>query len=79
MMLMPKIEARLLQDVSLHRFKPEALRSAQGLGWQPGDFPLAETYYAHCLSIPLFPSLTDEEQQYVIDCIREFVTVHLSS
>ncbi|TGE08692.1 UDP-4-amino-4,6-dideoxy-N-acetyl-beta-L-altrosamine transaminase [Hymenobacter fodinae] len=45
----------------------------QRLGWQPGDFPLAEAYYAHCLSIPLFPSLTDEEQQYVIDCIREFV------
>jgi UDP-4-amino-4,6-dideoxy-N-acetyl-beta-L-altrosamine transaminase len=45
----------------------------QQLGWQPGDFPLAEAYYAHCLSIPLFPSLTDEEQQYVIDCIREFV------
>jgi UDP-4-amino-4,6-dideoxy-N-acetyl-beta-L-altrosamine transaminase len=45
----------------------------QGLGWQAGDFPLAEAYYAHCLSIPLFPSLTDEEQQYVIDCIWEFV------
>lgn len=45
----------------------------QQLGWQPGNFPLAETYYAHCLSIPLFPSLTDEEQLYVIDCIREFV------
>ncbi|TGD80833.1 UDP-4-amino-4,6-dideoxy-N-acetyl-beta-L-altrosamine transaminase [Hymenobacter wooponensis] len=43
------------------------------LGWKPGDFPLAEAYYAHCLSIPLFPSLTDEEQQYVIDCIREFL------
>lgn len=45
----------------------------QQLGWHPGDFPLAETYYAHCLSIPLFPSLSDEEQLYVIDCIREFV------
>ncbi|MET4105248.1 UDP-4-amino-4,6-dideoxy-N-acetyl-beta-L-altrosamine transaminase [Hymenobacter sp. UYP22] len=45
----------------------------QGLGWKPGDFPRAEAYYAYCLSIPLFPSLTDEEQQYVIDCIREFV------
>ncbi|MBG8554811.1 UDP-4-amino-4,6-dideoxy-N-acetyl-beta-L-altrosamine transaminase [Hymenobacter guriensis] len=45
----------------------------QGLGWLPGDFPLAENYYAHCLSIPLFPTLTDEEQQYVIDCIRAFV------
>ncbi|OWP62334.1 UDP-4-amino-4,6-dideoxy-N-acetyl-beta-L-altrosamine transaminase [Hymenobacter amundsenii] len=45
----------------------------QGLGWLEGDFPLAEAYYDHCLSIPLFPSLTDEEQQYVIDCIQEFV------
>lgn len=44
----------------------------QGLGWQEGDFPLAENYYAHCLSIPLFPSLSDEEQQYVVACIREF-------
>ncbi|NVO85221.1 UDP-4-amino-4,6-dideoxy-N-acetyl-beta-L-altrosamine transaminase [Hymenobacter terrestris] len=46
----------------------------QGLGWLEGDFPKAEAYYAHCLSIPLFPSLTDEEQQYVIACIREFVS-----
>lgn len=45
----------------------------QRLGWKPGDFPLAEAYYAHCLSIPLFPSLTDEEQQYVIDSILEIV------
>ncbi|WP_303311175.1 UDP-4-amino-4,6-dideoxy-N-acetyl-beta-L-altrosamine transaminase [Hymenobacter sp. BT730] len=46
----------------------------QGLGWKSGDFPQAEQYYAHCLSIPMFPSLTDEEQQYVVECVREFVT-----
>jgi UDP-4-amino-4,6-dideoxy-N-acetyl-beta-L-altrosamine transaminase len=45
----------------------------QELGWKPGDFPHAEAYYAQCLSIPMFPTLTDEEQQYVIDCILEFV------
>jgi dTDP-4-amino-4,6-dideoxygalactose transaminase len=45
----------------------------QDLGWHLGDFPLAEAYYAHCLSIPLFPSLTDDEQQYVIDCIWKFI------
>lgn len=45
----------------------------QGLGWKPGDFPKAEAYYAHCLSIPLYPSLTDKEQDYVIRCIREVV------
>ena len=45
----------------------------EGLGWKAGDFPLAEEYYARCLSIPLFPTLTDEEQEYVVACIVEFL------
>ena len=45
----------------------------RGLGWQPGDFPHAEAYYARCLSLPMFPTLTDEQQQYVIGCIREVI------
>ena len=45
----------------------------EALGWREGDFPHAETYYQHCLSIPLFPTLTDEEQDYVVACITEFV------
>lgn len=45
----------------------------EALGWREGDFPRAEEYYQHCLSIPLFPTLTDEEQDYVIACIREFI------
>jgi dTDP-4-amino-4,6-dideoxygalactose transaminase len=42
------------------------------LGWKSGDFPHAEAYYARCLSLPLYPTLTDEEQAYVINCVREF-------
>ncbi len=45
----------------------------QSLGNKKGDFPNAENYYAHCLSIPLFPTLTDEEQTFVIEQILEFV------
>jgi UDP-4-amino-4,6-dideoxy-N-acetyl-beta-L-altrosamine transaminase len=45
----------------------------QQLGWKAGDFPLAEAYYARCLSLPMFPSLTNEEQQYVIDSVQEFL------
>lgn len=41
-------------------------------GWKPGDYPNAEAYYAHCLSLPMFPTLTDEEQAYVIDSVLEF-------
>lgn len=43
------------------------------LGWKPGDFPNAETYYAHGLSLPLFPTLTNDEQDYVIEMVTKFL------
>jgi len=42
------------------------------LGWKDGDMPNAEKYYKHCLSLPMYPTLTEEEQQFVIDKITEF-------
>lgn len=41
-------------------------------GYNEGDMPNVETYYKHCLSIPMFPTLTDENQQYVIKTIEDF-------
>ena len=35
--------------------------------------PVAEDYYEHCLALPMFPSLTNEEQEYVIQKVLEFV------
>ncbi len=42
------------------------------LGWKMGDFPKAEAYYEKCLSLPLFQTLTNEQQEYVIASINEF-------
>jgi len=42
-------------------------------GWNKGDMPVAEAYYEHCLSLPMYPTLTDEEQQYVIEQVKNFV------
>ncbi|ERP31035.1 UDP-4-amino-4,6-dideoxy-N-acetyl-beta-L-altrosamine transaminase [Chitinivibrio alkaliphilus] len=36
-------------------------------GFKRGMFPHCEQYYAECLSLPLYPSLTAEEQDYVIE------------
>jgi UDP-4-amino-4,6-dideoxy-N-acetyl-beta-L-altrosamine transaminase len=41
-------------------------------GWKEGDLPHAENYYKHCISLPMFPTLTNEEQQYVIDMVNQF-------
>ena len=46
----------------------------EGLGWKAGDFPHAEAYYAECLSLPLYPTLSDEEQDYVVASIAEFLS-----
>jgi len=43
------------------------------LGWKKGDFPQSEAYYARCLSLPMYPALTDAEQDYVVACVAEFL------
>ncbi|MEM8878148.1 MAG: UDP-4-amino-4,6-dideoxy-N-acetyl-beta-L-altrosamine transaminase [Pseudomonadota bacterium] len=43
------------------------------LGFKHGDFPNAESYYAGAISLPLFPALTDAEQDFVIDQVRHSV------
>lgn len=42
------------------------------LGWKEGSMPAAEQYYKYCISLPMFPTLTDEEQRFVIDSIHAF-------
>lgn len=44
----------------------------KNLGWKEGDCPVAEEYYKHCLALPMFPTLTEEEQDYVIEKVLEF-------
>ncbi|WP_446665343.1 DegT/DnrJ/EryC1/StrS family aminotransferase [Flexivirga sp. B27] len=43
------------------------------LGWRRGQFPVAETYSAQEISLPMFPGLADADVDRVIDLVREFV------
>ncbi len=38
-------------------------------GYKWGDYPISEEYYEKALSIPLYPKMTDEEDDYIIDSI----------
>ena len=35
-----------------------------------GCFDSADTYFERCISLPLYPDMTDDEQQYVIEILR---------
>ena len=41
-------------------------------GYKKGDFPAAEAYYDKCLSIPMYHSLSDDDQNFVIDTVLNF-------
>ncbi|HRZ78150.1 MAG TPA: DegT/DnrJ/EryC1/StrS family aminotransferase, partial [Bacteroidales bacterium] len=42
-------------------------------GWKPGDLPIAEAYYTQCLSLPMYPAHTEEEQEFVINRVLEYL------
>lgn len=43
----------------------------RNLGFAPGDFPEAEAYYRQALSLPIFPELSDTDQDSVIRILSE--------
>jgi dTDP-4-amino-4,6-dideoxygalactose transaminase len=38
-------------------------------GYRTGDFPIAEKVYSRCLSLPIFPAMSDEDVAYVIESV----------
>lgn len=45
----------------------------QTQGYQWGDYPNAEEYYNHCISLPLYPDLTDEDLEEIVKRIKELL------
>lgn len=43
------------------------------LGYRPGDLPVAEDVMRRCLSLPMFPELTDEQVRYVSDVLHRLI------
>jgi len=42
------------------------------LNYKPGDFPNAEHAAKHTLALPIYPELTDAQQEYVVAKIKQF-------
>ncbi|GGG80078.1 UDP-4-amino-4,6-dideoxy-N-acetyl-beta-L-altrosamine transaminase [Parapedobacter pyrenivorans] len=41
-------------------------------GCKEGDRPHSEEYYRGCISLPMYPTLSEEEQEYVISTIHQY-------
>ena len=58
--------------VQVHYVPLHLMPYYQKRGNKKGDLPIVEAYYQHCLSLPIFPSLTEEEQDYIIEKVIYF-------
>ena len=45
----------------------------QNLGFKDGDFPKSETYYKSALTLPMFSSMTFDQQEEVITVLRKIL------
>tara|TARA_R110000851_G_scaffold14223_1_gene48286 strand:- start:198 stop:677 length:480 start_codon:yes stop_codon:yes gene_type:complete len=61
--------------VNLHYIPVHTQPYYQRLGFKSGDFPEAEKYYSEAISIPLFPSLKESDQDFVVKSLVEALAV----
>lgn len=59
--------------VNVHYIPVHTQPHYRRLGFAPGQFPVAEAYYAHAVSLPMFPTLTDAQQGEVIAALHRLL------
>ncbi len=59
--------------VNVHYIPVHTQPHYRRLGFTPGQFPVAEAYYAQALSLPMFPTLTEAQQGEVIAALRQLL------
>jgi dTDP-4-amino-4,6-dideoxygalactose transaminase len=43
----------------------------QSFGYKPGDFPVAEDVMSHCVCLPMFAEMTDDQIEWTAQAVRE--------
>jgi UDP-4-amino-4,6-dideoxy-N-acetyl-beta-L-altrosamine transaminase len=61
--------------VNLHYIPVHTQPYYRELGFQRGDFPEAEKYYQETLTLPLFPGMTEEEQDRVVEALKRILPI----
>jgi UDP-4-amino-4,6-dideoxy-N-acetyl-beta-L-altrosamine transaminase len=56
----------------IHYYPVHLMPYYRNFGWKENDLPFVEAYYSKCISLPMYPTLSVEEQEYVILTILEY-------
>jgi dTDP-4-amino-4,6-dideoxygalactose transaminase/lipopolysaccharide/colanic/teichoic acid biosynthesis glycosyltransferase len=48
-------------------------------GYRPGDFPVTEDYFDRCISLPLYPAMSEESHTRVVEALMEIAFLHRRS
>jgi len=48
----------------------------QNVGYKKGDFPNAERYYERAITLPLFPKMTNQDIEDVIQAVNKIITFY---
>jgi dTDP-4-amino-4,6-dideoxygalactose transaminase len=57
--------------VNLHYIPVHTQPYYQKMGFNLGDFPEAERYYAEAISLPMYATLTEQEQDDVVEALKK--------
>jgi UDP-4-amino-4,6-dideoxy-N-acetyl-beta-L-altrosamine transaminase len=57
----------------IHYIPVHQLPYYKNIGYDAADLKNAEDYYSKCISVPMYPTLTDEEQDFVIAKVLDFL------
>lgn len=71
--LMAYLEGKGIGTLIHYPVPPHLSEAYKDLGHGPGEFPVTEEYADTVLSLPFYTGMKPEEQQYVIDCMNEFI------
>ena len=58
--------------VQIHYIPVHLMPYYKKFGWKTGDLPISEFYYENCITLPIFPTLTIEEQRFIVEQINKF-------
>jgi UDP-4-amino-4,6-dideoxy-N-acetyl-beta-L-altrosamine transaminase len=61
--------------VNLHYIPVHLQPFYQQMGYETGDFPEAESYYQQAITLPLYPTLTHQQQDQVIAALTKALTL----